>query len=126
MFSFESNNGQLLKLFNGTRHVLRQITSKYILKHLHHVKEPSNLTANSTNKITDFRKIELKKMYTDVLYEMNIPFLHDDFPVFTAINIGTQKYTSVAYKRAKKSCNYFGDSMIIFTVKYSFSLKLKI
>lgn len=31
MFSFESNNGQLLKLFNGYRHVLRQITSKYIL-----------------------------------------------------------------------------------------------
>lgn len=41
MFAFESNNGHLVKSFHGTTDVLLQITSRYILRHINHIKEPS-------------------------------------------------------------------------------------
>lgn len=41
MFGFESSNGHLVKLFHGNTDVLQQMSLKYILKHISHVKEPS-------------------------------------------------------------------------------------
>lgn len=107
MFAFESNNGNLLKMFNGTRDLLQQISTKYMLKHEQHVKSSS--AANVIDKrisLSNVTKIKIANNYSEVFINMGISVPHDDMSVYAAINIGTEQYTSVLYTRAKKSCNY--------------------
>lgn len=105
MFGFESSNGHLVKLFHGTTDVLKQISMKYILKHINHVKEPSK-QIERTFTFCEPKKITLIENYLKVLNDMGLPVQREKFPIFTALNIGTVKYTSVEYTRAKKSCDY--------------------
>lgn len=79
MFAFESNNGSLLKLFNGSREVLQQISSKYILRHIHHVKHVLESTKSIRTPIvlTDSQKIKLNAIYSKQFIDMGIPVPHD-------------------------------------------------
>lgn len=105
MFAFESNNGHLLRLFNGTRDVLQQITSKYILKHVNFVQNPTKSIQKSI-VLSDAKDYNLNENYKKVFSEMEISVVSDEIPIFTAVDIGTERYTCTQYKREKKSCNY--------------------
>lgn len=52
------------------------------------------------------KKKELDEKFSKVFKDMDLPVPTAAFPIFSAVNIGTQKYTSMEYTRAKKSCDY--------------------
>lgn len=93
MFAFESNNGHLVKLFNGSRDVLQQITSKYILKHVHFVQSPTKSIQKSI-VFCDPKNIKLDEKYKKLFSKIGISIQSDELSIFTAIKIGSERYTS--------------------------------
>lgn len=111
-FPFERNNGNLLKMVNGTTDVLLQVSSKYCLKQSL-VKRTKKSTEKSVvvNSKTLLGKGEiiveksLHVLNTETLKEFDLS--NKDLCVYKRVKLGKVTYTSLLYTKPKKSIDYF-------------------
>lgn len=102
-FFFESNNGCLIKSIKGPTDILPQIAKKYILK-----QNTTNINdSNGISRITvsdKFKRMENVPKFDEWSRIFNVPVATQ---FYKTMKIARSKYTSVSYKRATKTCNYF-------------------
>lgn len=104
---FERNNGCLLKLVNGIKDVLLQVSTKYTLAN---ALSKNNEKRNVQNIILLGRKV---KVVEKILRVFNIEslktlnFSNISLYVHRRIQLGQTIYTSLLYSKQKKSINYF-------------------
>lgn len=118
MFSFETNNGILGGYFNGTHDIIKQIALRYILKR----KQNDSDVCNKSSKRVIWKILEPKTTIdltgTEMvaLSEHKIPVLNNEkFIAYERLQKDDNIYTSVLYKKAQKSIDYFisfGDEKI--------------
>lgn len=88
-FGFETNNGCLIRNVKGTRHVLKQIATNYVLKRkLAEINEKQKLNAS----------IQLlgKKKKPD-----------ENLDIYNRVRKNNVNFTSTTYKMSTSSCDYF-------------------
>lgn len=117
MFDFESQNGTLGKYFHGKNNVVKEISLRYMLVISITGKENNisntvnlNECSKSDHVLFPRKKIELNSDDILLLENHNIPpsvFNHNKLTIFTRYQKGAEKFTSVAYSRAKKTIDYF-------------------
>lgn len=104
-FAYESYNGVLLNHVNGTRDVMHQIASKYLLSKSIPLEKPER-----NYKISFLGKsIEYTEASPTVLTSNGdvINILNPNFAAYKRIQINTTVYTSLIYTRAKKTRDNF-------------------
>lgn len=110
MFSFESNNGILGTYFNGSRDITKQIALRYILKRSQNVSEKHNQhrERNICQILEPKIVIKLSSSEIAALNEKQIAIQDSQkFVVYERFHKDNVIYTSVQYKKAKKSIDYF-------------------
>lgn len=127
-FPFERNNGCLLKLANGTTHVLHQISSKYCLKQALHDRDEND---EYDVKILLGKVVIIKESATSVFdySSMDIVNLANvSLSVYTRVKYKQIIYTSRMYTRPKRSIDYFIGlkNGVMGTAKYYFTYMDKV
>lgn len=109
VFSFEQNNGCLLKFVNGTSDVLRQISSKYVLKKsIEKNTEPKSkheITMNFFGKGQNVVENAGMFLLAETCDIYRFPWVK--LKVFKRMKMNSIVYTSSLYTRPKKSIDFF-------------------
>lgn len=110
MFCFESNNGILGKLCNGSADILHEMAFRYLLQ--------NSLTTVNTSKmpgkseigavLLPVSRIKLDSSVIELLQKARIMVDNaNSFTVFQRFKIGELTCTSMLYKKANKTIDYF-------------------
>lgn len=106
MFSFESMNGRLLKLANGTQATLQQIVEKYILKKVYPICLKDMKSENE--KLYGKSEIEITAFVSNLLSWNNIDVAGDEkLSIYSKLKKDKIIYTSKNYKLSVKTADYF-------------------
>lgn len=122
MFSFESMNGKLLKLVNGTQDITQQIAEKYCLSKIFN--EKYDKIDNNEPKLYTKSEIKLTDVEINLLKE-NDAFDENNFVIFTKLKLNHEIYTTINYKLAKRTADYFlsFEEDFFGIAKYFFKIK---
>lgn len=106
-FGFERNNGCLLKFVNGTKDVLDQMSSKYLIKKYLEIKS----TPVDECKTCFIGKPKLVKEMSLTLFDdvtdISLEIVNKEFFAYKALTRNGIRYTSLLQKKTKKSIDYF-------------------
>ncbi|XP_037025608.1 uncharacterized protein LOC119066987 [Bradysia coprophila] len=123
-FSFERNNGCLLKLVNGTTDVLDQMSSKYTLsKSVPRIFKQKKFCRGKPVIIVETH-LELQCIESLERFDLS----NKSISAFKRIKLDNVIYTSLLYTRPKKTIDYFiglKDGVSIGMVKFYFELNHK-
>ncbi|KAG4071204.1 hypothetical protein HA402_001194 [Bradysia odoriphaga] len=130
-FSFERNNGVLLKMISGTTDVLLQIASKYCLKQslakpAKKSKEMSTVVESLLGKGEVIVEKSMRVLNIETSKELDLS--NRDLCAYKRIKLGKVTYTSLLYTKPKKSIDYFVGltNDMIGMVKFYIELDCKI
>ena len=110
MFIFESKNGELLKMVNGTTDVLQQISTKYKMKFSAHVMNESERCDKDNRYIfKNPANIELSPSEINTMSENGILIDNPkEVLIYKSLIINNKtKITSLLYPILKRSIDYF-------------------
>lgn len=107
MFTFESNNGNLVSFVKGKKDILKQITTKYLVKKtIQFGQEHQGCDLKPKKKAVATKNINLQPSEQNALNIKNIS-LGETATIFTRIQRNEIVYTSLHHTRATKSIDYF-------------------